>query len=88
MIAVASLSKEHHTYGYPGVSAVTSQTGISAIIQHQENFHKLQCQVNNCSMTIMQQKLKQPVTETVLLSLPEEYTCHWYRIAILKQFMY
>ena len=59
-----------------GPSAVTSPSGQGVIVQHDEHFYELQCQVDGCSWTILPQKLKQKVQGAVVFTLPGKYTCN------------
>jgi len=71
---IANLPTKHET-NFQGARAVPSPSGHGVIVQLNEHFYKLQCQVSGCFWSILKQKLKQSVLGAVLFALPEEYNC-------------
>ena len=77
MISVESLPTDYvnNFYKFDGARAVTSSSGQGAILQHNEHLYELRCNIEECSWTILPQKLKQSVRHTTLFALPPGTEC-------------
>ena len=77
MISVESLPTDYvdEYYKFSGARAVTSPSGQGAILQHNEHLYELRCNIDECSWTILPQKLKQSVYNAILLALPPGTGC-------------
>ena len=76
MISVESLPTDYvDEYKVWGARAVTSPSGQGAILQQYEHLYELRCNIEECSWTILPQKLKQSVLNAILLALPPGTGC-------------
>ena len=75
MISVASLPTDVDRNKFWGARAVTSPSGQGAILQHGEHFYELRCNIEECSWTILPQKLKPSVRGATLIALPPGTGC-------------
>ena len=70
-ISVAELPQNFDSTFF-GARAVTSAAG--AIVQMQEHFYEVTCEISGCSWSILAQNLDVGVTHAVMMTLPLEYT--------------
>ena len=76
VISVESLPTDYvGKIKFNGARVVTSTSGQGAILQHDEHLYELRCNIEECSWTILPQKLKQSVTFATLLALPPGTGC-------------
>ena len=59
---------------FDGARAVTSASGQGAIVQHNEYFYELKCEISGCSWSILAQNLDLGVQLAVMMTLPPDYT--------------
>ena len=74
LFSVDDLPTKHDSI-FPGAQALPSITGNGAYVQFREYFYELVCSSIACTWTIMEKQLTTPVTEAVILYLPQDYTC-------------
>ena len=72
-ISVAELPKNYDS-NFWGARAVTSAAGQGAIVQMQEHFYEVTCEISGCSWSILEQNLDVGVAHAVMMTLPPEYT--------------
>ena len=73
IISVAELPTDYNTEFY-GARAVTSASGQGAIVQMEEHFYEVSCEISGCEWTILAQDLDLGVTNAVMIMLPLNYT--------------
>jgi hypothetical protein len=57
---------------FEGARAVTSASGQGAIVQHNEHFYELTCEVSGCTWRILPNKLNPGVAWAVMMTLPSD----------------
>ena len=72
-ISVDALPTDHD-WTFDGAKAVNTPDGQGAIVQHEEHFYQLNCDVGGCSWSILPQKLGVEVRYAVAFNLPSGYT--------------
>ena len=60
-------------YKFRGAKAVTSSSGQGAIVQHEEHFYELTCEVSGCTWRILPNQLNPGVSSAVMMTLPSDY---------------
>ena len=73
IISVAGLPTVYKT-DFGGARAVTSASGQGAIVQMEEHFYEVSCEISGCAWTILAQNLDVGVTWAVMMMLPGDYT--------------
>jgi len=73
---IESLPETHDSnFLFWGARGLPSLSGDGAIIQFNEYFYELVCSSTSCNWNIMEQKLKKPVKDSVMMYLPDDYNC-------------
>ena len=73
IISVAGLPTDYNS-NFFGARAVTSAAGQGAIVQMQEHFYEVTCEISGCSWSILTQNLDVGVEMAVMMMLPVDYT--------------
>ena len=73
IISVAGLPTDYNT-DFNGARAVTSASGQGAIVQMEEHFYEVSCEISGCAWTILAQNLDVGVKFAVMIMLPISYT--------------
>ena len=55
-----------------GARAVTSASGQGAIVQFEEHFYELTCEVSGCTWRILPNQLNPGVSQAVMMTLPSD----------------
>ena len=58
-----------------GPTAITSADGNGAYLQNDDHFFELNCSITECSWNLMDQKLKNGRSGTILMYLPPSFKC-------------
>ena len=72
IISVAGLPTDYDN-SFSGASAVTSASGQGAIVQYEEHFYELTCEVSGCTWRILPNQLNPGVEDAVMMTLPSDY---------------
>ena len=72
IISVAGLPTDYDD-DFDGARAVTSASGQGAIVQHEEHFYELTCEVSGCTWRILPNKLNPGVSDAVMMTLPSDF---------------
>ena len=73
-ISVESLPTTYNT-NFNGARALPSLSGDGAYLQSEQYFFELSCSSTSCNWSKMEQELANPVRYTVMMYLPNDYTC-------------
>ena len=57
---------------FNGARAVTSASGQGAIVQFEEHFYELTCEVSGCTWRILPNQLNPGVSQAVMMTLPSD----------------